>query len=430
MRLKQVIAISIVVFFLNISCLPIVRSNNVKTDTNNQNLEDDIELLLLRGEYYLYLDAIDDVDQFNVRYSFPPELKYQHPIYFEILEDSTAEILDYRIENDVKIPNKFLIFEIGPMIKDERVMIHFNYWVLINNTDYSDLPEYINIPKTNELPQETLKWLSPTSAVQSDRLLIRLRALQMRFLTNNLLKMADRIAYFTRNHRYLLFLIQINLGLYRSQDALTTLFINGECPGRSHLGSALFRANGVPSRVLMAVPSRYKFWFEMHFMTEYYCPGYDWILTEVHGGSTPYEPKNQIIQRICYPEDEEDTQNDFINPKMNFIEKWFWIENEAVKPYYKDLKEGSKTRGYKESEVFTNPLVGNDALKLTIEVFNDFEYYLSLDLFGENKGHFDNATSYQSQAVYTFKGAVDPFGYIYYLNKAREEYDKIDMNVK
>jgi hypothetical protein len=195
------------------------------------------------------------------------------------------------------------------------------------------------------------------------------------------------------------------------------------------LGSALFRANGVPARVLMAVPSLYSFWFEMHYMTEYYCPGYDWILTEVHGGKTPYAPKNQIVLRICYPDDEDDTQTDFIHPRMDFLERWFWIENENIKPYYKDLKEGSKTCGYTEAEIFADSQPGKDALELTQEVFDDYEYYLGLNLAGDDLVHFNNATSFQKEAVYTFKGATDPFGYIYYLNKAREEYNKINFKV-
>lgn len=430
MNSKKIIVFLLIIIFLSLTASPIISSSNIKNSKElTQILDDDIELYLLRAEHYLYIKATDNVDSFNLKFSFPPEYKFQHPIYMEIIDDSTAEILDYKIENDENEPNKFVNFKIGSMNKNDRILIHFNFWVLVNNTDYSDLPKHINIPEIADLPKETLKWLSPTKAVQSDRILLRLRARQMKFLTNNLLTLASRIASFSRNHRYLLFLIQYKLGLYRSQDAMTTLLINGECPGRSHLGSALFRANGVPARILMAVPSRYKFWFEMHFMTEYYCPGFDWILTEVHGGVTPYAPKNQIIQRICYPEDEEDTHSDFLFPKMKCIEHWFWIENENVKAYYKDLKEGSKTRGYMESEVFTNPIVGTETIQLTQDVFNDYEYFLGLNLVGENLKHFTNATFYQNEAVYTFKGATDPYGYIYYLNKASEEYNKIVLKV-
>jgi hypothetical protein len=315
------------------------------------------------------------------------------------------------------------------MNKGERVFIHFNYWVLINNTDFSELPNHVSIPKRSELPEDAVKWRVPTDAVQSNRRLIRLRALQMKLLTDNIFTLAQRIARFSRNHRYLMFLFQYYTGTYRSQDAFTTLLRNGECPGRSHLGSALFRANGVPARVLITVPTRYKFWFEMHYMTEYYCPGYDWILTEVHGGKTPYEPKNQIIQRICYPEDENDTQNDFYYPRMTCIEKWFWIENENIRPFYKDLKDGSKSRGYQESEVLTSLSIGKDVIQLTENVFNEYEHYLDLTLTGQNLVYFNNAVSYQEEAVYTLKGATDPFGYIYYLDKAQEEYDKIILKV-
>jgi hypothetical protein len=413
-----------------LSASPVISSININNQTEINGIsEEDIELFLLRAEHYLYLDATENVGSFTVRYSFPPELKQQHPIYLEIIEDSTADILDYKIENDDNNLNKFANFMIGAMNKGDRVYIHFNYWVLINNSDFSDLPNHISIPKRSELPEDTLKWLVPTEAVQSNRILIMLRARQMKFLTDNLFTLAQRIAKFSRNHRYLMFLMQYYLGNYRSQDALTTLLRNGECPGRSHLGCALFRANGVPARVLMAIPTRYNFWFEIHFMTEYYCPDYDWILTEVHGGKTPYEPKNQIIQRICYPEDEDDTQNDFINPKMKCIERWFWIENENIRPYYKDLKEGSKTRGYKESEVLTNSLIGKDAIQLTENVFNEFEHYLDVTLTGQNLEYFNNAVSYQEDAVYTLRGATDPFGYIYYLSKAQEEYDKIILKV-
>ena len=430
MNVRKITVLFIISIFISLTASPVISSIDISENTKIYgDLEEEIELYLLRGEYYLYLDANENVGAFNVRYSFPPELDHQFPVHLQIMEDSNAEILDYEIETDDNDLNKFVIFNLGPMNKDQRVFIHFNYWVLIKNSDYSDLPDNVSIPKQSDLPEDTLKWLVPTKAVQSNRILIRLRALQMRLLTDNLLKVADRIARFTRNHRYLMFLMQYYLGNYRSQDAFTTLLRNGECPGRSHLGCALFRANGIPARVLMAIPSKYNFWFEMHFMTDYFCPGYGWILTEVHGGKTPHEPKNQIIQRICYPEDEDDTHNDYIYPRMKCIEKWFWIENENVEPYYKDLKEGSKTRGYQESEIFTNTLVGTDAIQLTEEVFNDYEYYLALTLTGGNLQHFNNAVSFQNDAVHQLKGATDLFGYIYYLQKAQEEYNKIILKV-
>jgi hypothetical protein len=52
-----------------------------------------------------------------------------------------------------------------------------------------------------------------------------------------------------------------------------------------------------------------------------------------------------------------------------------------------------------------------------------------MTLTGENLKHFNNAMSFQNDAVYELKGATDPFGYIYYLQKAQDEYSKIILKV-
>lgn len=389
--------------------------------------EEDEELDLLRAEHYLYLEAIEKVDPFNVRYSFPPEYNRQYPVFMEIIEDSTEKILDYKIEDDVYEPNKFVNFTIGSMEKNETVLIHFSYWVIINNYNYSDLPKSIKIPEISEIPRNVTKWLSSTEVVQKDNFRIKLRAKQMKLLTNNLLKLADRIGKFSRQHRYFLFLIQYRFGNYGPQDALTTLKRNGECPGRSHLGSALFRANGVPARIIIATPSYYDFWFEMHYMLEYYSnESFGWILTNPHSGKTPIEQKKHIIHRICYPEDENNTRTDFLHPKMTGLENWFWIDNENVKPYYKDLAEGSKSRGFFENEIFVNSFDANWSIEITKEVFSKFEYYFGLSLTGENYGYFTNATDFQMSALNLFKdGQI--YGYLWYMHLANIEYNKIQV---
>lgn len=423
---KKKFALILVLLLLILSLSPIVNSIETKElkELNYESSDEVIELVLLRGEYYLYINVTENVDSFNIRYAFPAELSYQFPIIIEIFNDSTADLLNYKIENDTNEPNKIANFSIGSMKKDESALIHFSYFVLVKNHNYSDLPKKVKIPKKDELPAETKKWLSKTKVVQRKRILIMLRAREMRFLTRNVLKIAKRIALFCRFHRYPFFYIQYRLGAYRSQDAFTALLINGECPARSHLGCALFRANKIPARVLLANPD-YDFWYEMHYMTEYYLPGYGWILTEVHKGITPYEPKNQIILRVCYPEDENNTQTDFIYKKMKGLERWIWIDNEFVIPYYKDLDNGSKSKMFREKEMFIDKIPGEEAVTLSKIVFHKYEYYLGMNLTGENLGYFENATAYQFQAINDFKGSNNVSGYINYLNKANEEYDEI-----
>ena len=422
---KKILAISVINIFLLLALSPTInciKINNFETSLTESSEE--AELDLLRGEHYLYIDAVENVSSFNIKYSFPPEYGYQVPIIMEIFNDSTAEILSYNIENDTDDLNKLVNFTIGTMEKDTRVFIHFNFWVLIKNYNFSDFPKYVKIPKVSELPPETTKWLSSTKVVQKNRILIRLKARELKILTRNLLKLAFRIAKFCRWHRYIFYILQYKLGLYKSQDAFTTLFRNGECPGRSHLGCALFRANKIPARVVLANRD-YSFWYEMHYTTEYYCPGQGWILTEVHGGITPYEPKKEIILRICFPEDENNTQTDFIYPKMKGIERWFWINNQNVKPYYeKEFVNGSKTRMFNEAEVFTDIITGEEAFALTKEVFHQYQYYQGMNLTNENMEHFQNATTNQFNAINELK-ISNVTQYIFFINKAINEYSAI-----
>lgn len=305
------------------------------------------------------------------------------------------------------------------------VSLHFYLWVLIENYDYSDLPVYVRIPRKYQLPEETKPWLSSTDVVQVRNLLIRRQADETKGQSSNLLLLAERIAHFVRWHHLLFYKFQLLFETLKGQDALTTLFRNGDCPGRSHLSCALFRANGVPARVVMG-NRHYDFWYQMHFMMEYYCPGYGWILSEVHHGITPYEPKNQIIMRICSPDDENNTGHDFFFPKMTGVEQWFWIDNEAVVPYYKDLNEGSKINMFPEQELFTDTVTADFAFLLTQQVSQFYEHYVGENLSGENLHHYQNAVSYQQQGILALKQSSDIDGYIGYMNQAYSEYTEID----
>jgi len=425
---KKLLASSIFVIIILLNISPIVNSDNYLDNVSLiTNSNDEKELHLLRVEHVLVLKAADDADKFNLRYVFPPDYQYQVPIFLEILNDSTANILHYQIEDDVNEPNKAVNFTIGNMDKDESVLIHFSCWVLVKNHEYGNLPEYVKFPKNCELPEETKVWLSSTEVVQAESFLIKHKANQLRGISNNLIRFASEIAPFIKEHNYLLFVLQLNLGIFFSQDAITTLLINGENVGRSHLGCALFRANNVPARVLLALPDQ-TFWTQMHYMFEYYCPDYGWILIDPTRGKTPYEPRRQVINRVCYPEDENDTKADYIIPLMNGEERWLWINNENVYPHYVDCdKEGSKSKMFSENEVTTDSFTADYAFLLTQLVFHQYEQCLGGDLVGENLKHFQNATRYQKQAVIDLCTSDDPFEYIFLMDKAYYEYKEIDF---
>jgi len=422
---KKEISVFLILSLIIVS-FPIV--NSVKINPGNHDLtisEDERELHLMRVEHYLFLKADENVNEFNVKYVCPPIYRYQVPILVHVFNDTSEKVSSYKIENDIYEPNKFVNFTVDSMNKNEELLIHFTVWVLVKNYGFGDVPEYVKFPKTSELPDETKKWLTPTEVTQSDSILIKLKAKQLRGKSDNLKEFAGKIAYFIKNHRFLLFVFELHTGLLLSQDAITTLFINGENVGRGHLACALLRSQNVPARVLL-VNNDQGFWTQMHYMAEYYCPGYSWILIETTFGKSPYETKRQVINRICYPEDENDTKNDYIFRFMKGEERWIWVDNENVKPYYVDCDKGSKSQMFRENIVLINESTIDDIFSITQTTFIKYQHFLGRNLVGENLTYFNNAVSYQYDAIESMKNS-DPSGYTHFIQLANEEYDKISI---
>jgi hypothetical protein len=424
---KKLLAVSIVLLFSVLVVSP--------GTTGYQSYEDSVrivsveseqkELYLLRVEHYLYVKASEDVGSFHIRFSFPPDYAYQVPILLDLHDDSTlAAIENYKIENDTFPPNKIINFSLHPMKKDDMVLLHFSCWVLAENHDFNDLPPYVKLPKKRHLPEETKIWLVSTNVVQINSILIRHKACQLRGLNDNLIRYAERIAPFIKYHRYLFFVFALNTGLFLSQDARTTLLINGENVGRSHLACAFFRIYTVPARVLL-VNNDQGFWTQMHYMVEYYVPGYGWVLLDPTFGKTPYATHHQVINRVCYPQDEQDTKRDYIFPFMKGEERWLWIDTDHVTPYYVDCDTGSKSQMFTEANVATDTLIASYAFVLTQMVFRYYQAYLGMNLTSENLLRFENATSYQKQAILALTHSQDIDGYLMSLNMAYTEYLEI-----
>ena len=378
----------------------------------------------MRVEHYLYVNASEDVGVFHIRFSFPPDYEYQAPLMLEVYNDSSlAALLHYQIENDSLPPNKIINFTMDSMNKGDSVLLHFSCWVLGKNHDFSDLPAFVKFPMKCQLPDETKIWLASNSEVQTHSLLIRLKARQLRGLSDNLIRYAGRIGPFLLYHRLLMFVFELNSGLLLSQDARTTLLIGGENVGRAHMACAFFRLYHVPARVLL-VNNDQGFWTQMHYMAEYYCPGYGWVLVETTFGKSPYATKHQVINRVCYPVDEKNTKDDYIFRFMKGEERWLWIDTNNVAAWYVDCKTGSKAQMFYEAEVSADQLSANFAFVLTEQVFRQYQHYLGMNLTGENMNHFQNAVSYQQDAAVALKGN-NTEGYVSYLQSAYDEFLEI-----
>lgn len=428
----QKYAVVFVVFFIIFSAVaPVLASDSILKDTINFfEIQDGVvsdqssEVYLLRTEHYLYLSAKESTEAFTVLFSFPPQYGYQVPIYLEIHNDTTEKLLRYTIEDDINKPNKVIRFCIDSLDKHALVLLHFSCFVVVQNHDFNNLPSTVRFPRKWQIPEDTRIWLSSSKVVQVHSLLIQRKAQQLRSIHNNMIPFAENVAWFIKYHRYGLFVLQLNLGMFFSQDARTTLLIGGENVGRSHLACALFRSQNIPARIILAHNDQ-GFWTQMHYMVEYYAPEYGWVLLDSTKGQTPYETKRQVINRICYPSDEQDTKTDYIFKRMKGEERWLWINTSLVEPYFVDCDVGSKSQMFQEGMIKTDSFTSEYTLFFTGIVFYLYQQYLGLNLTGDNKLHFEQAVFYQQMALQEFSEHHNIQGYLIYLDLAYDEFKQI-----
>ncbi|MCK4416259.1 MAG: hypothetical protein KAU84_03815 [Thermoplasmatales archaeon] len=106
---------------------------------------------------------------------------------------------------------------------------------------------------------------------------------------------------------------------------------------------------------------------------------------------------------------------------MKGEERWLWIENENIYPYYVDCKTGSKSQMFYEGDIETDSFTADYTFLLTQLVFHQYEQYLGANLTGENLGHFQNATIFHNNAISAFQHSNIQV-YIDNMNLAYDEY--------
>lgn len=453
MKIRKLLTLSIVLV-ISLTTISSISVSSAAIDTEQ-------ELDLLHGETIFNITALADITSpFNISYVAPLNYGDQAPILFEVKNDTTANIIAYQILNDANSPNKMINFTVAPLEKGENAFIHFEYWVLVKNNDYTDLSRYVKIPKEDNLPEDTKTWLVSTKSIQSDNVLIRLKAKQVKGFSNNLIKLANRIVLSTSNllHRRLIQRFHLRDFIYTLarkitgytgwiplQDALSALFLRGSCYASAHLGVALFRANGIPARSIIITPTYGKnIIYEQHVICEYYCPNYGWVPAETMFFSTPpkdivdyiflkaasnmgypnittpYETKSYIVLRVSYPEDEN-----LAGGGLSFyggMEPYMKINPREVIKWIVD--EPPDTHGWIEKELTTDGQNASLALDVTQDVYELHTKYIGVNLTGDNLFHFDNALLAQKNAIECFNQS-DVIGYLDNMTIAYDEYSLI-----
>jgi len=368
-------------------------------DIKSNKIQEMSNLYLLNGETIIILKAKNDTKAFNIKHAIPLIYHNQIPIYFNIIENKSNKIENYIIYDDKNAPNKLLNIKISSMKKNESITLHFFYSVLVKNNNYKDLPVYKKIPNENELQEDIKKWLTPTKSIQANNIFLKLKALFLKPRNKNLIALTKRTCFFSCYHRLFLGLLRKyieetpilhNLFLPRKywtglNDAISYHFLGGLCGGKANYETALLRCNNIPTRVLTTTTMYYgeKKWIDaQHFIIEFYCPDYGWITAM--SGRMPYQPKNFIILRINYPEDENIAGNGL--SYYGGTLPWFWIDNPNIdidfpEKYisYKRMKGSGVPAvcGWIEKKITVNDAIAEEILTLTKKAWEMNMQYLS-----------------------------------------------------
>ncbi len=457
---KNALASVTIFLFLGMTVSPMIASGSISDASDTEK-----ELYLLYGKTNFTLYALENVDSFNAIHTIPPNYENQAPIFFNIRDETTADIISYQMYNDTSHPNKVINFTIGPMNKKEKKTICFEYWVFVKKKDYKDLPDYVEMPSKDELPDDTKLWLASTNAIQANNTLIKLKAQQLRRKSdNNLLSYADNIVWYTRYAgrpslfmgkyhtimdyvvhggipnilwrlspnkfqylpKWLIFFGNIPIPTASSmyQDAVSTLLSCGVCSGVANLGTALFRASGIPAKHLLLTPVtfyRYELYI-CHCICEFYCPGYGWVWAETTEGTIGNEikdsTKDSIVLRVSTPQDENAAGSGLQG--FGGLEQWAWITN-------KNVARNLDTMGKREGAITAVGDVADGAFNVTQAVWDMYTRNFGRELDGENERHFLNATAAQQNAIKCFKQS-DFNGYFDNIIIAYDEYNMIDCS--
>jgi len=401
------------------------------------------EIDLLYGENIFVFKAKQNIDGFSMTHAFPIQYSdCQYPIFFEIKKDTSLKLKKYEISDDTNEPNKIIKFSFLSLKKNEEIRLHFEYFVIVKNTDYEYLPNHIEMTKKSNFSENVKKWMQPTKSVQSDNIFIKLKAYGIKSFTKNLLNFTHKLSYKICFHRPIISYINLILGnkfLNKKYwpyltDAISCYFFGGTCAARTNLEVAIFRACNVPARILIGTTLYYhgKKWCDaQHYFFEYYTLEHDWI--RGMSGRVPYEPKNCIILRINYPEDENIAGNGF--DYYGGCIPWFWVDNNniilgfpAEGKYHKKKKGWGRpiNRGFIDHEIITSEKNAKNVFDIINDVWKKFIIYYGQELKGENEKYFSDGLHLQKKAVQSFR-KNDTAEFIEYMKNAHKEFKKIKV---
>lgn len=352
------------------------------------------------GELIAGMQSLED--EYQVYFHVPIAYREQIPLLFSV---EGQRVLDYRF---IYLDSVNMIIS-ADMEGSYNTNIYWNSYVLKKGNTYSDLPDFVSMDELENLPDSVTDFLKSTDCVQSSNLFIRNIADTVRNNTDNIMQLAENIRYVCDTIGYGMSHHPVSL------DAFYTLNWGSSCTGHAHAGAALFRANGVPARVLLNVPSWFPNYMDHHWSIEYYVPHYGWVGMETSLAINAYDPKDQVITFACNSWDEFPV----------FIVKGLECQWHTSGEHYLGWGMGHKAE---YMDALTDISIGqrDSAFSLTKSVNKYFTKLKGIRLNSEQQQYFDIAYQKQVEALDLFL-ALDYESFMAKMQEALDAYQNITI---
>ena len=340
-------------------------------------------------------------DTYQVYFHVPIPFHEQAPVLLEI---TCPQMIDYRIVQEDP-PNLIVA---ARMLNAGYAEIDWTVWVLVKENSYPGFPTYVPIPTPDQLPDSVRPWLDTTDCCQVSAPIVQFKADSLRDTTTNLMKVAQDICIFcdlipwTFPHQPYAF------------DAVYALKWGNSCTGHAHAAVALLRANGIPARTLLNMPD----WasnYDMHWIIDYYVPGYGWVRMESSGGVNPEPPQDELVVRACNPCDEFPVWYPWGNDA-----EWHTSDTAFEVPGW-----GGVHNAYAVLTLSDSSEQVDYAIALTDWVFNYYSAYSGIRLTPAESAAYASGLDHQINALGCIQSSDLP-GYIIEMEEALLDYRNVN----
>ncbi|UCE18248.1 MAG: PKD domain-containing protein, partial [Gemmatimonadota bacterium] len=239
----------------------------------------------------LTVHKASSAETYEAYFHIPISFEEQAPILIKV---ESPDLIDYRFIH-LNPPNILIAVRLN---RAPATSINWTGWVLVKETRYPELPDYVPIPTVDQLPDSVRKWLVSTDCSQLSVPIVQEMAATLRGTTTNLLNLANSINTYCFGIPWEWIRFPISF------DAVYAMNWGNSCTGHAHAGAALFRANGIPARSILNIPIWYPGYMDMHWIIDYFVPEYGWIKMETSHGHNFYSSENTVVVFVSHPEDE------------------------------------------------------------------------------------------------------------------------------